>query len=344
MKGTPWRAACTQQRAVDIEENQSPHRVTMAKRLLFSAPLALAGAVWFYLLILPWPVTLPWRDPGTTAFMRQRVAAAQADGDPLDLRYEPVPLDRISRHLRRAVVVAEDGHFFEHNGIDWGALAEELHYSGDDDFSLLDPGDLRSVLGALRYYMSNRDEIRGRSTITQQLAKNLYFSERRSMLRKLDEFVVARRLERFLSKDRILELYLNTAELGLGVFGAQAAAQRYFDRDAADLTRDQAAALAATLPHPLTSNPGHRPGRMAWRKNLILARMGGTGAVETVPLQPLDVTIDPPAIDSAEILGEPILPVDSIAPPDTTRRDTLRGDTLRSDTLRRDTARGDSLP
>jgi hypothetical protein len=117
-------------------------------------------------------------------------------------------------------------------------------------------------------------------------------------VRKLEEFVVARRLEQFLDKDRILEIYLNVVEWGPGVFGAEAAARHYFSRAAADLTADQAAALAATLPHPLTSNPRTRPGRMQWRKQLILSRMGGSGTVPTVPLEP-----EPPADAGAAPLG-----------------------------------------
>jgi len=281
----------------------------MVKRLLVAFPLALVGAVWFYWLILPWPLTLRFRDPGTTALMRQRIAEARAAGEELEIHREWVPLDKISRRLRRAVIVAEDGNFYDHAGVDWNALREEFRYRGDDDFSWLDLGDVRALLGSLRYYLDNRDRVRGRSTITQQLAKNLYFSTDRSPVRKIDEYFVARRLEWFLSKDRILELYLNVVEWGPGIFGAEAAARHYFGRPAANLSADQAAALAATLPHPLTSNPRHRPGRMEWRKRLILSRMGGTGPVQTVPLDPA-----PAGPDDAPI-GDPIPP--DTAPPDT---------------------------
>jgi monofunctional biosynthetic peptidoglycan transglycosylase len=206
--------------------------------------------------------------------MQLRIAQARHEGDALEIRHEWVPLDRISTRLQRAVIVAEDQRFREHNGIDWLALREEFHYRGDDSFSWFDPGDLRALRASLGYYWRNRAQIKGRSTLTQQLAKNLYFGSNRSVLRKLEEYIVARRLEWFLSKDRILELYLNVAEWGPGVFGAQAASRYYFGRDAADLNTDQAAALAATLPQPLTSNPKYRPGRMNWRKSLILGRMG----------------------------------------------------------------------
>ena len=189
--------------------------------------------------------------------------------------------------LRRAVIVAEDARFYEHRGVDWSALREEFRYEGDAEFTWTDSNDLRALMRSIRYYRTHSDKVRGRSTITQQLAKNLYFRPDRSLLRKAEEFLVARRLERFLGKDRILELYLNTAEWGSGIFGAEAAARHYFGRSAADLTRSQAATLAATLPHPLTSNPKHRPKRMEWRRDLILSRMGGSVPAPEIPLEAL---------------------------------------------------------
>ncbi|HEX2167381.1 MAG TPA: biosynthetic peptidoglycan transglycosylase, partial [Longimicrobiales bacterium] len=249
-------------------------------------------------------------------------------GEDLEIRREWVPLDRISDRLERAVIVAEDGRFRDHRGVDWNALRDEFRYEGDEDFSWFDTGDLGALSKSLSYYIENRDKVRGRSTITQQLAKNLYFSTARSPVRKLEEYIVARRLEMFLSKDRILELYLNIVEFGPGIFGAEAAAQHYFGRSAADLTGDQAAALAATLPHPLTSNPDHNPGQMRWRKGQILSRMGGSGAVETVPLDPaLDEREDGPADEEPAPIGEPVAEPDThpvvdpvvepVAPPDT---------------------------
>jgi monofunctional glycosyltransferase len=291
----------------------------MWKRLLIAVPLAVIGAAWFYWITIPWPLRLRTHDPQTTAVMRQRVAEARARGEDLQIRQQWVPLERMSPRLRRAVIAAEDGRFYQHNGIDWGALREEFRYQGDGDFSILDGDDRRALLASFRYYRENRDRIRGRSTITQQLAKNLYYSTQRSTVRKLEEFVVARRLERFLNKDRILEIYLNVVEFGPGIFGAEAAAQHYFDRPAADLTATQAAALAATLPHPLSSNPRHNPGRMQWRRDLILARMGGTGPVETVPLETAtqSVPVDEPAPIGSPVpdtAPRPLLP-DTAAPP-----------------------------
>jgi monofunctional glycosyltransferase len=289
----------------------------MWKRLLVAVPLAVIGAAWFYYLAVPWPVLLRVRDPGDTAVMRQRVAEARARGEDFEITRQWVPLDQISPRLQRAVIVAEDGRFREHDGIDWLALREEFSYDGDAEFSWLDAADRRALLTSLKYYRDNRDKVRGRSTITQQLAKNLYYSTDRSVIRKLEEFVVARRIERFLSKDRILELYLNVVEWGPGIFGAEAAARHYYSKPASELTLEQAAALAATLPHPLTSNPKLRPGRMEWRRNLILRNMGGTGPVRTVPLGP-----DPPASDDEPTgdrpLGDPIGTPDTVSlPPDT---------------------------
>ena len=293
----------------------------MLKRLILALPLAALGAAWCLFLILPWPVSLPFRNPRGTAFMDQRVAQSRARGESLRIRQSWQPLSAISRNLRRAVLVAEDARFYDHRGIDWQALGEEVHYRGDGEFSWFDVGDLRALGGSLKYYRSHRDRVRGRSTLTQQLAKNLYFSEDRSLVRKVGEFVVARRLEWFLDKDRILEVYLNVVEWGPGVFGAEAAARYYFGQSARNLSADQAAALAATLPHPLTSNPKMRPARMAWRKRLILARMGVQGPVQTVPLDSLD-----PARDS--VRGT--IPVDTarVIQADSVRRDTILPDTV----------------
>lgn len=298
----------------------------MIKRLLLAVPLALIGAGWFFYLSLPWPVVLRWRNPERTSFMEMRIEQADAAGDSLRIRHSWLPFSKISRNLKRAVLVAEDARFNEHNGIDWEALREEVRYRGDADFSWFSPADLKALFGSLKYYAANRDRVRGRSTLTQQLAKNLYFSESRSITRKLGEFIVARRLELFLPKDRIFEIYLNSVEWGPGVFGAEAAARHYFGKSATSLTTDQAAALAATLPHPLTSNPKLKPGRMSWRKGLILARMGARGPVKTVPLEPQKP-------DSAS--APPVNADTAVSPPDTVIvADTIRPDTIIPDTLK----------
>ena len=251
------------------------------------APLAAAAFILFYLyVLLPTPIALRWWQPERSTVMRERLADARVEGVDLELRHTWVGLDRISRNLQRAVVAAEDGHFWEHEGVDWRAIGEELGYGGDREFSWTDPRDRAALADALRYLRANRGDVKGRSTITQQLAKNLYFSTDRSLLRKVEELIVARRIERFVGKERILELYLNFAEFGPGLFGAEAAARSYFGVAAADLDLTQAASLAATLPHPLTSNPAHRPGRMAWRRDMILARLRGGAGSRDAPPQP----------------------------------------------------------
>jgi monofunctional biosynthetic peptidoglycan transglycosylase len=275
--------------------------------------------------------------------MEQRLREAERAGTSLDVHKTWVPLPEVSRHLVRAVIVAEDYRFRQHRGVDWVSLAEEVRWTGDDRFSWTSAADLGALKKALGYVWSARDEIRGRSTITQQLAKNLYFGTDRTLLRKAMEFVVAGRLERRLGKDRILELYLNVVEWGPGVFGAEAAADAYFGTTAAALTLDQAAALAATLPHPLTSNPAHRPGRMLWRKNLILSRIDPAsgipaspmplpepevGVSDTIPLDTLIVSPDFAIVspDTAVISPDSTLvPIDTLSVPgdSAVSRDTL---------------------
>lgn len=294
-------------------------------KLLFWGPVAALVLLLLGWLAQPWPILLRWRNPETTSFMRYRLDEASRTDETLELRHPWVPLEDISSAMQRAVILAEDGNFREHDGVDWKAIGEEVRYDGEPPFSFLDPGDWAAVLRAMRYYAANRDEVRGRSTITQQLAKNLYFTPERSLTRKFAELVVAQRLEWFLSKDRILELYLNTVELGPGIFGVEAAAREYFGRPAANLSSYQAASLAGTLPHPLTSNPSHRPGRMAWRRDIIMGRLTrGTTDVTPVPVAPeiptIQVLIDssavvPLPVDSAGGGAPPVIPVDSLAPP-----------------------------
>jgi monofunctional biosynthetic peptidoglycan transglycosylase len=235
------------------------------------------------------------------------------------LQYRPVPLDSISPYLPEAVMIGEDNNFLTHRGIDYLALAHALGYQRST-LKWADPRDRRELFAVLPQAWNRREQLRGASTITQQLAKNLYLSPSRNPLRKLKEAVTAWRLEAALGKQRIMELYLNVVELGPGVFGVEAASQAYFNRSAAHLTREQAAALAGTLPFPLRSNPGYRPGRMRWRQDLILRRMRGE-EVEVPKVIPEDEL--PPAVmlDSMPIIDSLLidsLPIpDSVSPLDT---------------------------
>jgi monofunctional biosynthetic peptidoglycan transglycosylase len=264
-------------------------RMPALRRWIAPALILVAALPAVTLAGLPWPWILRWANPPHTSFMLFREREARREGEDFELTQEWVPLEDIPSVLVRAVLVSEDDRFREHHGVDWKALGEEVHWQGGDTFSWWRGRDRTALRAALRYAWAHRHEIKGRSTVTQQLAKNLFFTPERSFLRKAEELVVARRLERLLSKDRILELYLNTVELGPGVFGVGAASNRYFGVPVQRIDRVQAASLAATLPEPLRSNPAHRPGRMAWRRDLILQRLAGRDVVIPEELPALDV-------------------------------------------------------
>ena len=203
-------------------------------------------------LTLPDVRVLATANPKETAFMRLRTDEAMKDGRTVRRVQRWVPYSRISSNLKRAVLVAEDDAFFEHEGVDFDQI--------------------RTVIE--RDLASGRT-VRGASTITQQLAKNLYLSESRDPLRKLREWILARRLEAALSKARIFEIYLNVIEWGDGVWGAEAAARRYFGSSASSLTPSQAALLAGAIVNPRVLTPAKPTRRLLNRQRIILARMGG---------------------------------------------------------------------
>src|SRR5437870_4731170 len=186
-------------------------------------------------------------------------------------------------------------------------------------------GGAHGFWSAIRAAWRHRDRLRGASTITQQLAKNLYLSSSRSPIRKLKEAATALGLELVLSKDRILELYLNVAEWGPGIWGIDAASRAYFAVPASRLSAEQAAELAATLPHPRTSNPTFRPDRMLGRRNLILARYRGVDVyippeeeMDTVLIVPPVIT---PPIDTLTV--QLPMPVDTLVDTTTSQTDSL---------------------
>lgn len=195
-------------------------------------------------------VLLRWIDPWTTMVQMQRRVEALRAHRAYKKRYEFVPLASISPNLQHAVVAAEDGRFRQHHGFDWIEMQKVV----EDDMK-------RGRLG------------RGGSTITQQLVKNLFLTTVRSFVRKGAEFALVPLAEAFLSKDRILELYLNVIEWGPGIYGAEAASERYYHTHASDLTREQAARLAAIIPAPLK----RKPERMNEYSAIILDRMAQTG-------------------------------------------------------------------
>lgn len=193
-------------------------------------------------LYLVWPPVgyLADKNPETTSFMeyrREQWEERQEElgkpvGKGMPTQWKWVPLERISPHLRRAVVVSEDDTFWEHDGFNFAMIRQ-----------------------ALERNWKTGEMSRGGSTISQQLAKNLWFTPERSLRRKVKEAVMTWRLELALDKERILELYLNVAEWGKGVYGAEAAARRYFGKSAANLSRSEAASLAVMLPAPLIRSP-----------------------------------------------------------------------------------------
>jgi len=189
--------------------------------------------------------------------MRQREAEAKARHRRARVDQRWVGLERISRHLLQAVVASEDQKFFGHEGVDWQAVQESLEKN-----------------------VEKGRAFRGGSTITQQLAKNLYFGTEKTLARKLRELVVARWMESDLTKRRILTLYLNVIEWGDGVYGAEAAARLYFGKPASDLTVDEAAALAAAIPSPRRLNPAVDPVRNERAARRVLWLMASAGYIE----------------------------------------------------------------
>lgn len=201
--------------------------------LLLASSCAFLAALW--VVWLPDVSPLKKSPPATTAYIELRKRQAKAKGRALDLRWAWVPSGAISENLKRAVVTAEDDEFWRHDGVDWAAI--------------------RSA------YERNRKAGRlaaGGSTITMQLARNLYLSPSKNPLRKAKEILIARRLERELGKRRILELYLNVVEWGKGVFGCEAAARAYFQKSCAELSYEEAVAMAVVLPNPRRWNPAKR--------------------------------------------------------------------------------------
>lgn len=197
------------------------------------------------------------RDPGRSAIMRQREREARAKGRPVNERHHPVPLDRIAPVLRAAVLVAEDDKFFSHDGFDWAGIK-----------------------AAARRDLRTRRFSSGGSTITQQLAKNLWLGTARTPWRKFEEMILAARLEQNLSKRRILELYLNTIEWGDGVYGIDAAARRWYGVGAGQLTPAQSIRLAAVIINPRRYSPTDPNRRIQNRIRILASRLRRRGAID----------------------------------------------------------------
>jgi monofunctional biosynthetic peptidoglycan transglycosylase len=253
----------------------------LLRRLILVAvvgALALAAYVWLGLPARGDVRALAGTNPGTTGVMRQRDEEARAAGRPPRRQQIWVPIARVSRHLVHAVLSSEDQKFFGHQGVDWDAIEKSVQE---------DRKQWRLA--------------RGGSTITQQLAKNLFFTTHKSPVRKVRELFVARWLEEDLTKRRILELYLNVIEWGDGVYGAEAAAQRYYGKPASALDADEAAGLAAMIPNPRRINPRVDPRRFARAQRRVIWLMAHAGylsrsglGAEPPPLEPADEDEPPP--------------------------------------------------
>lgn len=234
-----------------VTENPETERKTVVRR----SPLR-TFALWFLVgVALLWVaaaltlVAARWVDPPTTAVHMERRLQAWIHGTPYHERYEFVPLSQISPEFQHAVIAAEDARFYQHHGFDWQAI----EIAAEDDMQ--------------------GKRLRGGSTLTQQLVKNLFFGTGRSFLRKGAEFTLVPVAELALGKRRILELYLNVVEWGPGVYGAEAASRYYYRMPARTIDRDEGARLAAILPLPLK----RRPDRMNRYSGLILDRMRQMG-------------------------------------------------------------------
>lgn len=231
--------------------------------LLLSGSVCLAaGAVMVgFVCWLPDVADLRVRNPMTTRYVQIYVNRKTRAGQRPATSMRWVPIGEMSPHLVNAVLIAEDDRFFRHHGVDWRELKKALK------------AGLRG------------ERIRGASTISQQVARNLFLSPRKSYGRKVKETLIARHLERTLGKERVLEIYLNIAEWGEGVFGAEAASRAYYRKGAASLTPEEAVELAAALPSPYERNPLMEPDeRLAKLRALYLERLlrraGGAPSVQ----------------------------------------------------------------
>jgi monofunctional glycosyltransferase len=237
-----------------------------------------ACAAYIYLR-LPDVRVLRTQNPETTAFIELRARQAVAKGETPRRLQRWASYARISQNLKRAVLVAEDSAFWQHEGVDFKQLKESMETN-----------------------LERMEFARGASTITQQLAKNLYLSPSKNPIRKLRELLIARRLEAELSKQRILELYLNVIEWGNGVYGAEAAARTYFGKSAADLSPQESALLAGAIINPRALDPGHPTERLRRRQEMVLRRMGA--------VTPPPVIAEPASPADPELLETPVAPPD----------------------------------
>ena len=262
----------------------------------FVAIIAALGFVYIAYIYLTLPDVRPLAkaNPKTTAFMDLRIEEARDDGRKFSIRHQWVPYSRMSPMLKRAVIVTEDAAFFDHDGI-----------------------DLDEIKASMEKNWEEGQFLRGGSTITQQLAKNLYLSPSRNPMRKVKELFIARRLEAALTKQRIFEIYLNMIEWGDGIFGCEAAARAYFGKPCASLDMAEAAVMAGAIINPREHSPARPTRRLLRRQQIIMKRMGfkeapPAPANATPPIPP------PPTLNESPSIEHLIIPKPFPIPPGNT--------------------------
>lgn len=229
-------------------------KIALRRLRQFAALLVLLLVLW-QAWYLGWVVWWKFFDPGRTAFMNHRLAELREKNPQAELKHQWVDYQKISVHLKRAVIASEDDKFVDHEGFDWEGIQK-----------------------AIEKNQKKGKVVAGGSTISQQLAKNLLLSAAKTPWRKAEEAVITLELEMLWSKRRILEVYLNSVEWGEGIFGAEAAAKRYFGTSAARLTTEQAARLAVMLPAPRRFEKNPYSPFLNARTELVLSRMSNSEA------------------------------------------------------------------
>lgn len=212
--------------------------------------IIIAVIFFMFLIQLPDVSMLKKSNPKLSAMMNQRIQEANKKNKKYKIKQKWVKINKIPKLLINSVVLTEDSSFYSHNGIDYYELKESIK----------------------KNFQSGK-KARGGSTITQQLAKNLYLSTKKSYLRKINEFFIAKKLEKHLSKQRILEIYLNIIEFGRGIFGVEAASRHFFKKSVSELSLKEILRIVAVIPKPLRLSPLSNSSYMKWRVNLILKRL-----------------------------------------------------------------------
>ena len=230
--------------------------------IVFGVPAALAVGTLMIYISLPDTRNLVTHNPRSTALMLQRYREAKASQKILVIRQAWVDFDDIPRLFAETIRVTEDASFYQHQGV-----------------------DLAELKAAIKKNWQKGKYVRGASTITQQLAKNLYLSTEKSIIRKIKEYMIARRLERHLDKQRIFELYLNVIEFGPGIFGVQAAADIFFNKDVGRLNLEEMVRLTAVIPRPLKEDPTRNSSWISWKAGWILDTLLRYKYIEPVEYQ-----------------------------------------------------------